>query len=159
MLESEGGRPGELFRKIIKEQFERLRDADRFWFENTNNGLFSKEEIEQIRKISLWDVIVNASDSIPPEAMQRNVFVHSGGTISVSWDNGIQDRLLLYEHDSRVYTSRHIDNNNCESIKRMRDNGLYPSSVYVFLLAYLHVYNIVRLYIFTFQGNSFIFNK
>ncbi|XP_022705418.1 dual oxidase-like isoform X3 [Varroa jacobsoni] len=77
MLESEGGRPGELFRKIIKEQFERLRDADRFWFENTNNGLFSKEEIEQIRKISLWDVIVNASDSIPPEAMQRNVFVHS----------------------------------------------------------------------------------
>ena len=37
MLESRD-RPGELFRAIIKEQFQRLRDADRFWFENTENG-------------------------------------------------------------------------------------------------------------------------
>lgn len=159
MLESEGGRPGELFRKIIKEQFERLRDADRFWFENTNNGLFSKEEIEQIRKISLWDVIVNASDSIPPEAMQRNVFVHSEGTISVSWDNGIQDRLLLYEHDSRVCMSRHIDNNNCESIK------LCAIMVYIRLRLVSFFWRICTFtilygyHIFTFQGNSFIFNK
>ena len=36
MLESRDG-PGELFRAIIKEQFQRLRDADRFWFENTEN--------------------------------------------------------------------------------------------------------------------------
>lgn len=28
-------RPGPLFRAIIKDQFERVRDADRFWFENT----------------------------------------------------------------------------------------------------------------------------
>ena len=37
MLESRDG-PGELCRAIIKEQFQRLRDADRFWFENTENG-------------------------------------------------------------------------------------------------------------------------
>ena len=37
MLESRDG-PGELFTAIIKEQFARIRDADRFWFENTESG-------------------------------------------------------------------------------------------------------------------------
>lgn len=37
MLESDG-KPGELFQTVIKEQFIRLRDSDRFWFENENNG-------------------------------------------------------------------------------------------------------------------------
>lgn len=37
MLESSHG-PGELFTAIIKEQFVRLRDSDRFWFENEKNG-------------------------------------------------------------------------------------------------------------------------
>ena len=37
MLESVDG-PGELFTKIIKEQFERLRDSDRFWFESSEIG-------------------------------------------------------------------------------------------------------------------------
>lgn len=37
MLESYG-RPGELFTAVIKEQFARIRDADRFWFENEDNG-------------------------------------------------------------------------------------------------------------------------
>lgn len=37
MLESDG-RPGELFKAIILDQFERLRDSDRFWFENEHNG-------------------------------------------------------------------------------------------------------------------------
>lgn len=36
MLESYG-QPGELFTAVIKEQFARLRDADRFWFENVDN--------------------------------------------------------------------------------------------------------------------------
>jgi len=37
MLESKDG-PGELFTAVIKEQFVRLRDSDRFWFENEENG-------------------------------------------------------------------------------------------------------------------------
>jgi len=75
MLESdlELGRPGPLFRRIIKEQFERLRDADRFWFENSESGIFSETEIEEIRRIRLYDIIVNAT-LIPEHAIQRNVF-------------------------------------------------------------------------------------
>lgn len=41
MLESKHG-PGELFTAIIKEQFMRIRDGDRFWFENVENGFVSK---------------------------------------------------------------------------------------------------------------------
>lgn len=37
MLESIDG-PGELFTAIMTEQFTRLRDADRFWFENLDSG-------------------------------------------------------------------------------------------------------------------------
>jgi dual oxidase len=38
MMEAPGDRPGELFSMIIKDQFQRIRDADRFWFENRMNG-------------------------------------------------------------------------------------------------------------------------
>lgn len=37
MLESDG-KPGELFQAVILDQFVRIRDSDRFWFENELNG-------------------------------------------------------------------------------------------------------------------------
>ena len=67
------GRPGPLFRRIIKEQFERIRDSDRFWFENTANEIFTPEEVKAIRDITFWDILVNAT-KIPPSAIQRDVF-------------------------------------------------------------------------------------
>ncbi|XP_059085329.1 dual oxidase-like [Tigriopus californicus] len=72
MLESNEG-PGPLFGAIIQDQFERLRDSDRFWFENADNGIFTQKEIDGIRSIKLWDVIVNAS-SVKPDQIQKNVF-------------------------------------------------------------------------------------
>lgn len=72
MLESSNG-PGELFRQIIKDQFQRIRDADRFWFENAENDIFSKEEIEEIRKYTLYDVILK-STSIEEGEIQKKVW-------------------------------------------------------------------------------------
>jgi len=79
LLESQDG-PGELFRAIILQQFTQLRDADRFWFENTDNRMFTDEEIEEIRRITLWDIIVNAS-SVDPDDVQRDVFFHVSGDV------------------------------------------------------------------------------
>jgi len=39
LLEMTNGTPGALFTEVILEQFQRIRDADRFWFENKENKL------------------------------------------------------------------------------------------------------------------------
>lgn len=77
LLESHGD-PGLLFSAIVLDQFVRLRDGDRYWFENTRNGLFSKEEIAEIRNTTLRDVLV-AVTSVDPSALQPNVFIWSEG--------------------------------------------------------------------------------
>ncbi|EHH63048.1 hypothetical protein EGM_15938 [Macaca fascicularis] len=77
LLESHGD-PGPLFSAIVLDQFVRLRDGDRYWFETTRNGLFSKKEIEEIRNTTLRDVLV-AVINVDPSALQPNVFVwHKG---------------------------------------------------------------------------------
>ena len=77
MLESHNG-PGPLFSAVIKEQFMRLRDADRFWYENLDNGMFTKNEIEEIRKITFYDVI-RATLNITEGMIQKNVFFFRDG--------------------------------------------------------------------------------
>ncbi|XP_008060853.1 dual oxidase 2 [Carlito syrichta] len=77
LLESHGN-PGPLFSTIVLDQFVRLRDGDRYWFENTKNGLFSKKEIEEIRNTTLRDVLV-AVTNVNSNALQPNVFFwHEG---------------------------------------------------------------------------------
>ncbi|XP_041465121.1 dual oxidase 2-like [Lytechinus variegatus] len=73
MLETTSDGPGELFKHLILDQFLRIRDADRFWFENKDNGLFTEDEIEYIRSVTLWDVIINTTD-IPDTMLQRDPF-------------------------------------------------------------------------------------
>lgn len=41
--------------------------------------LFSKDEIEEIKRIRLWDILVNTT-SIPANAVQRNVFQFTDGS-------------------------------------------------------------------------------
>ncbi|KAM5235525.1 dual oxidase 2-like [Ctenodactylus gundi] len=77
LLESHGD-PGPLFSSIVLNQFVRLRDGDRYWFENTRNGLFSKEEIAEIRNTTLRDVLVDVTN-VDPTALQPNVFVWHAG--------------------------------------------------------------------------------
>ncbi|XP_014663461.1 PREDICTED: dual oxidase 2-like [Priapulus caudatus] len=67
MLETRETGPGELFTYIIRDQFKRIRDGDRFWYENYRlNGQFTEEEVDVIRNITLRDIIMSVTQ-IPDE--------------------------------------------------------------------------------------------
>ncbi|XP_063025374.1 dual oxidase 2 isoform X1 [Melospiza melodia melodia] len=74
MLEADGS----LFSTIILEQFLRLRDADRFWFENTKNGLFTEEEIREIRNTTFYSVLTSVTSAQPTD-LQPHVFTWTQG--------------------------------------------------------------------------------
>ncbi|XP_074037846.1 dual oxidase 1 [Leptinotarsa decemlineata] len=63
ILETNDG-PGELFRTIIRDQFKRIRDGDRFWFER-NNSLFSEPEIARIKSLSIYDILMAVTKMDP----------------------------------------------------------------------------------------------
>lgn len=64
---------GEVFYYILKQQFERLRDADRFWYQRT----FSRSELRELEHTKLSDIIRRNTD-IDGE-INDNVFISSQG--------------------------------------------------------------------------------
>ncbi|KAK4871803.1 hypothetical protein RN001_015927 [Aquatica leii] len=68
-----GDGPGELFQTIILDQFQRIRDGDRFWFNNTKNGLFTIEEIDRLKQLTLYDIIM-AVTKMDDNDIPRNPF-------------------------------------------------------------------------------------
>ncbi|KAK7492719.1 hypothetical protein BaRGS_00016024, partial [Batillaria attramentaria] len=77
MMETTSQGPGPLFTAILLDQMYRVRDGDRFWFENhKSHGLLTDEEVEEIKNIVLSDILANVTD-IHPKMMDipRNVFL------------------------------------------------------------------------------------
>jgi len=58
----DGAKVGPTFRCLLVEQFRRLRDGDRFWYEN--DGVFKPEQLTQIRQGTLGRVICDGGDAI-----------------------------------------------------------------------------------------------
>jgi peroxidase len=79
---------GETTKAIVGEQFERLRDADRFWFERTikDGGFFTEEEILEIKETSYSDIIKLNTEITE---LGENVF------LKVSEDNPLNKDSLL----------------------------------------------------------------
>lgn len=61
---------GQTFTKIMSDQFTRLRDGDRFWYENQ----FSGKELQTIKNTKLSDIIARNTDF---DNVQKNAFVAS----------------------------------------------------------------------------------
>ncbi|KAM9311860.1 dual oxidase 1-like [Gastrophryne carolinensis] len=71
------GDPGQIIPEIILNQFYRIRDGDRFWFENTKNGLFTEEEVREIQSFKFHDVLSSIIDA--EDALEKDVFVLKQG--------------------------------------------------------------------------------
>ncbi|CAH0562068.1 unnamed protein product [Brassicogethes aeneus] len=74
ILETTDKGPGEFFSTVIVDQFNRIRNGDRFWFENYEmNKLFKKEEVDLIRNIKIRDIIL-AVTNITKNDIPHNPF-------------------------------------------------------------------------------------
>lgn len=67
----EGGKVGPLFRCLLLEQFGRLRDGDRFWYENS--ATFKADQLRELKKTSLARVLCDNGDNI--DTIGENVFL------------------------------------------------------------------------------------
>ena len=66
----EGAMVGETFHAIIAEQFARLRDGDRFWFENDPYFVANPGLLDELRATTLADIIrrnTGIDDEIPDD--------------------------------------------------------------------------------------------
>jgi len=70
-----GSSVGPTFQKIMADQFERLRDGDRFWYQR----IFKGEQLEAIERTQLSDII-RRNTSITK--IQDNVFFYDAGTLA-----------------------------------------------------------------------------
>lgn len=67
----EGGKVGPLFRCLLLEQFGRLRDGDRFWYENPTT--FKADQLRELKRTTLSRVLCDNGDNI--DTIGENVFL------------------------------------------------------------------------------------
>ena len=81
----DGGSLGELFTTVVADQFERIRDGDRFWYQR----MFSQGAVRQIENTSLSDVIARNSDI---DELRENIFFSEDAADQLVDGDGKEDR-------------------------------------------------------------------
>lgn len=104
----EGKTVGELIHIILKEQFEALRDGDRFYFEN--DSAFTSSEKQQIKSTTLADIILRNTSLTQ---IQENVFFAEPSnqltTVAIEPFENIQSiELLAYPNPVAKYLQVHL---------------------------------------------------
>ncbi|MBI1248442.1 peroxidase [bacterium] len=101
-----GSSVGELFQTIIADQFTRLRDGDRLWYEN----IFSGDQLQAIEQTRLSDVILRNTDitSIQQDVFfDASVWTHNAAASpsQVTWVTGDGEDVTIRETDRQGTTS------------------------------------------------------
>lgn len=89
-----GSSVGELFQTILVDQFERLRDGDRFWYQNSLNGW----DLLEVEATTLKDVIERNSAVCD---LQSNVFF-APSIVHVSLPDGERNRIEIRQRDGSL---------------------------------------------------------
>uniref|UniRef100_A0A0N4ZCA0 peroxidase n=1 Tax=Parastrongyloides trichosuri TaxID=131310 RepID=A0A0N4ZCA0_PARTI len=87
-----GGVVGPTFACIIAEQFVRLRDGDRFYYENTD--LFTPAQIDNINKISMASIICSSEPEI--RRVPREAFKTDNGENAINCEDIPQININLW---------------------------------------------------------------
>mmetsp|Transcript_5020 Transcript_5020/g.8338 ORF Transcript_5020/g.8338 Transcript_5020/m.8338 type:complete len:1579 (-) Transcript_5020:342-5078(-) len=74
----DNGAPGKLYQEILRQQFVRIRDGDRFWYANKENGLFTDAEIEFLDNVKFADILNRALRNVANITFTGNVFINEG---------------------------------------------------------------------------------
>ncbi|MCD0461061.1 peroxidase family protein [Roseiconus lacunae] len=99
----DGGSVGETFKAIISDQFERLRDGDRFWYQNT----FSGSALAEIESTTLADIVERNTELTD---LQSDVFFFTAsisGTVTaetIKSGAGRDDRRMSNDHRKTTHT-------------------------------------------------------
>ncbi|MBA2114538.1 hypothetical protein HOV93_17040 [Planctomycetes bacterium FF15] len=101
-----GASMGELFQTVLVDQFTRLRDGDRFWYQN----VFTGRQLEAIEQTSLSDIIARNTDIT---TLQENVFFDASVWIhdaaenpsEVTWITGTGDEVTIQETNRKETAS------------------------------------------------------
>ncbi|XP_012943483.1 dual oxidase 2 [Aplysia californica] len=67
----------DIFKLVIEEQFTRLRDGDRFWYQNEDNGLFNASDVQDIESVTFRDILLSTT-SLTDAELPPNVFLCEG---------------------------------------------------------------------------------
>ncbi|GFO25868.1 hypothetical protein PoB_005237300 [Plakobranchus ocellatus] len=140
LLETTYSGPGELFTAIILDQFLRIRHGDRFWYENTDNGLYSPEEIEAIDSTTFFDVLNSVTGFYDRFVMRKidrkNIFMCQKTTGS---DCGCENPDFGEEEVEPFPNNQTAAAEACVSIKRYDyfsgSEGSFVATVLVTILA------------------------
>lgn len=116
-----GSSLGEFMQTVIVDQFERLRDGDRFWYEN----VLSSRQISAVEQTTLSDVIMRNTDV---EGLSNNVFIEGDEQRSDRPNRrGPDSRMAGIDRSGQRQQPDRMARDNDDNGGRQRSNDSQPS--------------------------------